>query len=158
MQEKLKKIKCLICDVDGVMTDTTVQWNGTTWVRRYSVIDGVGILMAAEAGIITAVITASDAEDVRLRVKHLKFDHFYEKSRNKIKDLENLLDKLDLSPDQVCYIGDDLMDIEVIEAVGLGVTVPDAVEKVKNSANYVTKRQGGFGAVREVCELLIDAQ
>jgi 3-deoxy-D-manno-octulosonate 8-phosphate phosphatase (KDO 8-P phosphatase) len=154
----LKNIKIFLSDVDGVMTDTRIFLNSDgEWCRHFSIYDGMGLKRLQEHGIKTGIITAALANDVRKRFEFLKVDYFCEGSKDKIKDLKSILSQTDFHPKEVCYIGDDLMDLPVIKEVGFGVTVPHALDEIKEGADYVTKHHGGFGAVREICELIIQA-
>ena len=155
----LSQIQLFVTDVDGVLTDGTIWWAGDQdWRRRYSIIDGMGIKRLQKNNIPVAVITASNSDDVRARVSYLKIDHFYEKEFDKIKALEDLEKKTGISRDKMSYIGDDLMDIPVIEEVGFGVSVPNALQQVKSAAKYITSKPGGSGGVREVCEMILSAK
>lgn len=159
MHEKLKNIKLLISDVDGVMTDACI-WldpNGQ-WRRKFNVYDGMGLKRLMKQGIQVGIITASLAEDVRTRFEFLKVDHFYENSSDKRRDLDEIVQKTGFSLNEIAYIGDDLMDLPVLECVGFSVTVPHALEEVKTKVDYTTQREGGAGAVREVCEMILRAQ
>lgn len=159
MHAKLKNIKLLLSDVDGVMTDATI-WldSNMKWKRRFNVLDGMGLIRLQKQNIKVGIITASDADDVRHRFSFLKVDYFYEKSSDKGLALQDILKKTGFDLSEIAYIGDDLMDLPVIESVGFGVTVPNSLEEVQAKADYVTKRQGGSGAVREVCEMILRAQ
>lgn len=154
----LSDIKIFISDVDGVMTDARI-WLNTDdeWCRQFSIYDGMGLKRLQAAGIKTGIITASIAHDVRTRFKFLKVDYFHEGAKDKLVNLEQILNEAKLEPSQVCYIGDDLMDLPVIEKVGYGVTVPHALQVIKDKSDYTTKAQGGFGAVREICEMILEA-
>ncbi len=159
MHDKLKNIKLLLSDVDGVMTDATI-WldSNMKWKRRFNVLDGMGLIRLQTQNIKVGIITASDADDVRLRFNFLKVDYFYEKSSDKGLALQDVLKKTGFDLSEIAYIGDDLMDLPVIESVGFGVAVPNSLEEVQAKADYVTKRSGGAGAVREVCEMILRAQ
>ena len=154
----LSDIKIFISDVDGVMTDTRI-WLNTNdeWCRQYSIYDGMGMKRLQAAGIKTGIITASVAHDGRTRFKFLKVDYFHEGAKDKLLNLDQILKEANLEPSQACYIGDDLMDLPVIEKVGYGVTVPHALPIIKEKSDYITQAQGGFGAVREVCEMILEA-
>ena len=149
------KIELLCLDVDGVLTDTRVFMDSDgDWKRLYSIRDGVGIVELRKAGFKTAIITGSEAEDVRSRAKRLKFDYFFEGALDKQPAFEELMKQSGLKPEQIAYCGDDIYDIPLLEQVGWATTVPDAVDEVKSAAHYVTKRPGGLGAVREICDIL----
>lgn len=156
MTEKLKKIKLFLSDVDGVMTDARIWLDpNNNWRRSFSVYDGIGLKRLQERNIKVGIITAANAEDVRERFNFLKVDYFFENTKDKLEVLKQILDKENIAKDHVSYIGDDLMDLPVIEAVGFGVTVPHALDEIKEKSDYVTFREGGFGAVRELSELII---
>ena len=151
----ISKIKLLILDVDGVLTDCRIWYDGPgKWKRFYSIRDGVGIKELMKTGVRTAVITGSESEDIRERVKSLQIEFLYEGALDKMPSFEDLLEQTDLKPEEVAYVGDDIYDIPLLERVGFAATVPEAVDEVKKIAHYVTVRPGGNGAVREVCDLI----
>ncbi|MEK2687559.1 HAD-IIIA family hydrolase [Bdellovibrio sp. GT3] len=151
---KLKNIKMLVLDVDGVMTDTRIWFENGEWRRFYSIRDGVGIKRLTEAGYKIAVITGTKAEDVRARVKSLGIQYFYEGALDKEPSFLQLQKDSGISPNEMAYVGDDIFDIPLLQAVSFGATVPEAVDEVIEIADYVTKRPGGCGAVREVCDYI----
>lgn len=152
---KLKKIKMLVLDVDGVLTDCRLWMDSDgEWKRVYSVRDGVGIKRLIEAGYKLAVITGSKAVDVRARVKMLGIHYLYEGALDKIPSFHELQKESGIKPDEMAYVGDDIFDIPLITEVAFGVTVPEAVDEVIEAADYVTRRPGGNGAVREVCDYI----
>lgn len=154
--QKLKSIKMLVLDVDGVMTDCRLWMDSNgEWKRFYCVRDGVGIRALAEAGYKLAIITGSVATDIRARAKVLGFDYFYEGAADKWPSFQKLLMESGLQENEIAYVGDDVFDIPLIKAVAFGATVPEAVDEVIESAHYVTKRSGGNGAVREVCNFIL---
>lgn len=155
--ERIKPLKLLAFDVDGIMTDNHV-WmiQPGEWRRRFSIRDGYGIQMLIEKGYQIAFITGSRSDDVRERAKVLKVHHFYEGSLHKLPAYEEIKEKTGFSDQQILYMGDDYFDIPLIEKAGLGITVPEASSKVKEKAHYITQLHGGKGAVREVCELVLE--
>jgi 3-deoxy-D-manno-octulosonate 8-phosphate phosphatase (KDO 8-P phosphatase) len=159
LQARLKKLKILILDVDGVMTDGRVFWlNGHGWTRHFHVQDGYGLKLLMKAGIQVAVISGGESEDVRTRMKFLGIEHVFLGDEDKAKALDKILAATGLSSDQMAFMGDDLFDIPVLERVGFSATVPHAVEAVKRRVHYVTQAQGGWGAVREVADAIRKAQ
>lgn len=155
----LKNIKLFLSDVDGIMTDARIFLDAHgNWARQFSVYDGIGLKRLQERGIKVGIITAADAADVRKRFEFLKVDFFYEGAKNKVDHLEEVSKKTGISLKDIAYMGDDLMDLPVIEKVGFGVTVPHALKQIKNKSNYITENPGGFGAVREVCEMIISSK
>lgn len=154
--QKIQKIKMLACDLDGVLTDGRI-WldRDGAWRRAFCVQDGVGIKRLQEAGYPVAIITMSKSEDVKIRASYLGVDYFYDGVLEKQTPFQDLLEKTQMQADQVAYVGDDLMDVPVLKQCGLALSVPNAVDSVKQVADHITARSGGFGAVREICELLL---
>lgn len=154
--QKLKSIKMLVLDVDGVMTDCRLWMDSDgEWKRIYCVRDGVGLKALGAAGYKLAIITGAQASDVRARAKMLGFHYFYEGAADKRPSFEKLQAESGLQPSEMAYVGDDVFDIPLIEAVGFGATVPEAVDEVLECAQYVTRRAGGNGAVREICDFIL---
>lgn len=151
----LRNVKMLILDVDGVLTDSRLWMDSNgDWKRFFSIRDGVGIKRLIDSGYKLAVITGSKAEDIRQRVKNLGIQFFYEGAADKVPSFLELQKQSGLQAGEMAYVGDDIFDIPLIQAVAFGATVPEAVEEVIEVAGYVTKRPGGKGAVREVCDLI----
>ena len=154
--KKLKNIKILVMDVDGVLTDSRVFFDSTLgWKRFFSVRDGVGLHLLRDEGYKTAMITGSHSEDVRLRAKDLKIDYFYENRLDKKPAYNDLKEVSGFNDHEISYIGDDLPDLPILKKVGFSATIPSAVEEVLNGCDYITKREGGYGAVRELCQLIL---
>ncbi len=146
----------LVLDVDGVLTDCRLWMDSNgEWKRIYSVRDGVGIKEISAAGYKLAIITGSVATDVRARAKMLGFDYFYEGALDKGPSFEKLLAESGFKKEEIAYVGDDIYDIPLLKKVGFGATVPEAVDEVLEIAHYVTKRPGGNGAVREICDFIL---
>jgi 3-deoxy-D-manno-octulosonate 8-phosphate phosphatase (KDO 8-P phosphatase) len=159
IQARLKKLKLLILDVDGVMTDGRVFWlEGHGWTRHFHVKDGYGLKVLMKCGIDVAVISGGDSKDVRTRMEFLKIKHIFLGDEDKIKALDKIVTATGLSTEQMAFMGDDLFDIPVIERVGFSATVPHAVTPVKNRVHYVTETPGGWGAVREIADAIRKAQ
>lgn len=146
----------LVLDVDGILTDCKVFLDSDgEWKRIYSVRDGVGIKSLIEANYKVAIITGSNAIDVRARVKMLGIHYLYEGSMNKLPAFEDLQKKSGLSPQEMAYMGDDYFDLPILKQVQFSASVPDAMEDVVSSVQYITKRPAGNGAVREVCDYIL---
>lgn len=159
LQNRLKKLKLLILDVDGVMTDGRIFWlEGHGWTRHFHIKDGYGLKVLMKCGIQVAVISGGDSQDVRTRMEHLKISHVFLGDEDKIKALEKIRDATQLSYEQMAFMGDDLFDIPVLEQVGFSATVPHAVDPVKARVHYVTESPGGWGAVREIADAIRRAQ
>ncbi len=155
----LKNIKVLVMDVDGVLTDgkIIVDSNGVE-SKNFDVQDGLGIVLLHQCGIKTAIISARQSEVVKFRAGDLKIDQVFVGVYPKMSAYEEMLKNLNVSDSEVCFIGDDVVDLKVLRRVGFAVAVDNAVFEVKKAAHYVTKKRGGNGAVREVVELILKAK
>jgi 3-deoxy-D-manno-octulosonate 8-phosphate phosphatase (KDO 8-P phosphatase) len=159
IQARLKKVKMLVLDVDGVMTDGRVFWlDGHGWTRHFHVKDGYGLRILMKAGVQVAVISGGDSKDVRVRMEFLKLSYMFLGDEDKMVALKKIIEASKISADQMAFMGDELFDIPVMEAVGFSATVPHAVDAVKARAHYVTESAGGWGAVREVADAIRKAQ
>lgn len=159
LKSKLKKIKLLALDVDGILTDGSINIdsNGEEF-KIFDVQDGFGIVFFRRAGFKVAIISARSANAVTARAKDLGIDRVYQDQKNKVSAYEELKKEFAISDEEVCFMGDDLPDLGVLNRVGLPVTVPNAVEEVKSVCIYVTKKNGGRGAIREVVEMILKSQ
>jgi len=152
----LADIRMLVIDVDGVLTDGTIIINADgSESKFFNSLDGHGIRMWQRAGLKVAFLSGRESEPTKCRAKQLEIDYCVQNCYDKLPALEKLLEQLGLSPDRVAYIGDDLPDLPVVRYVGFGVAVANAVDEVKQYADYVTSRPGGSGAVREVIEYIL---
>lgn len=158
-KELAKKIKLIIMDVDGTLSDGRffVLPDGEM-IKSFDVKDGTGIFFANLAGIKTAIITGKASKAVRQRAVELNIDDYYEGIFNKTVPFEELLEKYELNKDEVAYVGDDIGDAEVMGMVGFSAAVGDAHPLIKRISHYISKRYGGRGAVREVIDFILDAQ
>ncbi|USQ13210.1 HAD-IIIA family hydrolase [Legionella lytica] len=157
--EKAQQIKCLICDMDGVLTDGLLYIdNHFNELKTFHIHDGVGLKLLMTVGIDVAVITGSRNAVVDHRMQQLGIKHYYKDQLNKQDTYEQLKKTLNLEDKQFAYIGDDLPDMPLIQKVGLGVAVANAVPAVKEIAVWQTEHPGGRGAVRELCDLILNAQ
>jgi 3-deoxy-manno-octulosonate cytidylyltransferase (CMP-KDO synthetase) len=155
----LRNIKLLILDVDGVLTDGGIYFGrGNQILRRFHVQDGQGIKSLQEKGIEVAIITGHHSEAVAQRSQQLDIKHVYQEVSDKNDVLEKLIQKLNIHMEEVAYLGDDLADLPVLKQVGFPIAVKNAVAEVKDIALYITKKTGGDGAVREVCDLVLKAR
>lgn len=159
LQARLRKIRLLILDVDGVMTDGRIFWlEGHGWTRHFHIKDGYGLKLLMKCGVDVAVISGGDSRDVRVRMEFLNIRHVFLGDEDKLKALDKIRDATRLTEEQMAFMGDDLFDIPVLERVGFSATVPHAVEPVKARAHYVTESPGGLGAVREIADAIREAQ
>lgn len=152
----LAKIKVLILDVDGVMTDTKIFYTeGTGWGAFYSVLDGFGIRLLLRNGIEVCMISAGNFTSHRKRAEHLGIRHAYFGDENKLHAYETIRHDLKVSEEECAYMGDELFDIPILELAGFAATPPHSPPVVKAAAHYVTKNPGGGGAVREICDMIL---
>ena len=185
--ERAAKIKLIIFDVDGVMTDGTIflfpapagTESHDTRARReqmadsggfgiassdvveakgFNAHDGTGFSLARLGGLKTAIITKRISETVRLRARDLKIEHVYQGQHHKLEAFRDILRKEGLAPDQVCYVGDDVIDLPVMRSCGLAIAVKNARDEVLRESHYVTPHEGGHGAVRDAIEYILRAQ
>ncbi|RAP37836.1 3-deoxy-D-manno-octulosonate 8-phosphate phosphatase [Legionella quinlivanii] len=156
--ERAKKVKCLICDIDGVMTDGKVYIGSSGEdTRAFNAHDGIGMQMLIAAGIHLAVITTSNSNVIYERMQKVGIMCFCGQV-DKRKAYTQIKEELQLHDGDFAYIGDDLSDLMIIKQVGLGITVPNAVQQVKEWSHWITERSGGEGAVREICEIILMSQ
>ncbi len=149
-------IRLLVMDVDGVMTDGKITYSSDGQeLKSFDIKDGLGIKRAQASGIETAIITCRTSPMVERRARELGIAHLVQGREDKLSALSDLVDQMNLSLDQVAYIGDDLPDLTAIESVKLGACPADAAIEVKSKASWVSTREGGDGCVRELCDLLV---
>lgn len=154
--DKVKNIKMLVMDVDGILTDARIILDPSLgWKRFFSVRDGIGILHLQSQGYKTAIITGSHSEDVQKRAEHLKINYFYENKLDKGPAYSELKKESGFDDSEICYIGDDIFDIPLLQQVGFSATVPEAVDDVIKECDYITNRGGGYGAVRDLCHIIL---
>ncbi len=159
IKEKAKRIKFLILDVDGVLTDGKIIYDSEgKEMKFFNVLDGLGIVLLRRAGIKTAIVTAKTSKVVMRRSKDMQVFKVYQNIPKKEKTYKKILKKFKLTDSQVCFIGDELIDLPVLNRAGFSVAVSNAVPEVKRKADYITKRSGGEGAVREVIEIILKSQ
>lgn len=159
LQERASKIKLIIMDVDGVLTDGRIIYdNFGDELKFFDVQDGFGIALLRHADIKTAIVTAKKSKIVKRRAKEMGITDLYMNAMNKGKVYYKLLKKYNLGHENVCCVGDDILDAPMMKKSGFAVSVPNAVNEVKQLAHYVTQRPGGRGAVREIAELILKNQ
>jgi 3-deoxy-D-manno-octulosonate 8-phosphate phosphatase (KDO 8-P phosphatase) len=157
--ERARKTRLLMMDVDGVLTDgRIIQDSHGQELKVFDVKDGHGIVMAHRAKLQTALISGRESETTVRRAQELGIALVFQKTWNKLEVYEKILADTKYAPDEVAYVGDDLVDIPLLRRVGFAVAVADAVDEVKATAHLITQRPGGRGAVREVIELILRAQ
>jgi 3-deoxy-D-manno-octulosonate 8-phosphate phosphatase (KDO 8-P phosphatase) len=156
---RAKKIKLVIFDVDGVMTDggLTIGDDGQEY-KTFNTQDGLGMKLLKASGVQMAIITGRTSQVVKQRSESTGVAHFYQGVDDKLVAYHDLIAKLNILPEETVFMGDDVVDVPPMLRCGLSVSVPAAPESVKKIAHFVTTKAGGHGAVRELCELIMQAQ
>lgn len=156
MNVDFSAIRLLLLDVDGIMTDGRIVYdNNGVESKAFDVKDGHGIKLLQRVGIRVGIITGRQSEVVSLRARELGIEILYQGAKDKLVPYREILQKLQLQDTEVAYMGDDVIDLPILRRVGFAATVADACEDVKPLVHRVTSREGGRGAVREVCDLLL---
>ena len=156
---RAKKVEIFLLDVDGVLTDGTLFYAGVSEeIKGFNTLDGFGLRLLREAGIAAGLITARSSEAVFRRAEELKLDHVSTDCRNKKDAYAAVLKQHGWQPEQTAYMGDDWLDLPVLTQVGCSFAPADAAAEVCRQVDYVTERSGGHGAVREACELILEAK
>jgi 3-deoxy-D-manno-octulosonate 8-phosphate phosphatase (KDO 8-P phosphatase) len=157
---RLKRVKLFLCDVDGVMTDGAIYIGGAGEVKRYSIQDGLGIVLLRRAGIKVGWVSSRPSPATTLRARELKVTFLVQqKDRlSKTEAIEKILQREKLTWADVCYVGDDIVDLGPLAKAGLGVAVANAVAEARAAADFVTRAAGGNGAVREIIEMILKVQ
>lgn len=158
VEELAKKIKLLILDVDGVLTDSRIIYdNCGNEMKCFSVYDGFGMMLLSKTSIKAVIITAKDSRVVRRRARDMHILNVFS-NHNKLEVYERVIKKFKVKDENVCFIGDDIIDLPIMKRAGLSAAPQNAVEEVKKIAHYITKKEGGKGAVRELIELILKSQ
>ena len=156
---RASKLKLMAFDVDGVLTNGALFFTDTgSEIKAFSSVDGLGLNMLQKAGITVAIITGRQAPCVEFRMKQLGIEILYQGVTNKLEALHDLLTKLNLPADVAGYMGDDIVDIRIMAACGFSAMPSDGQDRVKPYARLIATKAGGGGAVREVCEFILEAQ
>jgi 3-deoxy-D-manno-octulosonate 8-phosphate phosphatase (KDO 8-P phosphatase) len=160
LAERARAVRLAIFDVDGVMTDGTVFFDAKGEAfKAFNILDGHGVKLLQKAGLATAILSGRKSAAVARRAKELAIAHVIQGTGDdKVPAFEGLLKKLRLDAQACAFVGDDIQDLPVMRRCGFAVAVANAVDKVKAEAHYVTRAQGGKGAVREFCDLVLHAQ
>lgn len=157
--EKARDIQLLLLDVDGVLTDGNLLYSGNGQESKaFNTQDGFGLRLLREAGIEVGVITARQSEVVARRANELKMGHIYQGVGNKNEAFRKVMRATGLKPYQIAYMGDDWLDLVLLQQVGLALVPANGVREVKEIAHFITPRSGGAGAVRDACDLLIEGK
>ena len=157
--KKVKQLKLLVLDVDGVLTDGRLFFDeqGKEY-KSFHARDGHGIKLLQQTNVEVAIISGRKSQSVALRMQNLGIKHVYQGHENKIAAFKEILSAMKISPEQAAHVGDDLLDLPLMKRAGLGFAVNDAVEAVKDYADACSHRQGGLGAVRELCDFIMQTQ
>ncbi len=157
--EKIKNIRMLVFDVDGVLTNgDLVYGHGNSEFKQFSAQDGMGFSLARKAGMKMALITARNSEIVERRAKELKLDAWFQGNKDKGLALDQILLDFDLAPEHICFMGDDLLDLVLLRRVGFAAAPANARPEVMDVVDYVTEASGGHGAARELIEVVLKVQ
>jgi len=157
---RLKRIKLFLCDVDGVLTDGSIFIGGEREFKRFNIRDGLGLVLARRAGLKVGWVSARPSAATKMRAKELKIDFLVQQGDklSKTGAVQRLLAREKLDWSEICFVGDDVVDLGPLARAGLGVAVADARPEVKAAADFVTRAAGGRGAVRETVEMILKAQ
>ncbi len=159
LTEKIKPLRVVAFDVDGILTDGGLYLSDSgEEFKRFNSLDGHGLKMLKATGVELAIITGRTSKCVEMRAKNLGITRLYQGVEDKLAAMRSLLSDLQLEPESAAFMGDDVIDLPVMRRVGLALSVPAAPQLVRDHAHYVTQREAGAGAVREVCELIMAAQ
>lgn len=159
LQSKLKKIKCFITDIDGVLSDGRLYLSKQgDEIKTFHVHDGVGLKLLMHAGIQVAVITASNNQIIDKRMQQLGIKHYYKGQLNKRDAYLDLKKRLNITDETCAYVGDDVPDLVILDQVGFAATVSDARPEVKHRSDFTSNFPGGHGAIREIADLIIHTQ
>jgi len=160
LRARLRRIKLFLCDVDGVLTDGSVFIGGEREFKRFNIRDGLGMVLARRAGLKVGWVSARPSLATKMRAKELKIDFLVQQGDklSKTGAVEKLLAREKINWDEVCFVGDDVVDLGPLARAGFGVAVADARPEAKAAADFVTRAAGGRGAVREAVEMILQAQ
>ena len=155
---KFARVRILLCDVDGVLTNATVMIGDGREFKEFHIQDGLGLRLLQHAGVKIGWISNRPSTATQQRAEELKVDFLHQDKGGKVPAVEAILSESKLKWEEVCYIGDDVVDLGALKRAGVAVAVANGVREAKNLADYVTRAEGGHGAVREVVELILQAQ
>ncbi len=156
MQDRLRKVRLLLLDVDGVLTDGRIIYGSDGFeAKAFDVKDGHGLKLIQRSGIEVGIITGRSSDIVLRRSEELGVVYLYQGAKDKMVPYLEILSRTGLKDEQIAYVGDDLVDLPILKRVGFSATVSDAVDELKGEVDYVTRRPGGRGAVREICDLIL---
>jgi 3-deoxy-D-manno-octulosonate 8-phosphate phosphatase (KDO 8-P phosphatase) len=158
LRKKLARVRLFLCDVDGVLTDGTVLMGNGVETKRFHIPDGLGLRFLQRFGIRVGWVSRRPSGATAQRARDLKIDYLRQQDGDKVRVVEALLRRSGFSWSQVCYVGDDIVDLGVLKRAGAAVAVANGSHEVKAAADYVTRATGGNGAIREIVDLILKAQ
>lgn len=158
LDARLKRIRLFLCDVDGVLTDGTVFMAGETESKQFNILDGLGLRFLQREGIKVGWVSGRASPATTQRAADLRIDFLSQGSHQKVPEIERILQKAGVTWEQLCYAGDDVLDLGALKRAGLAVAVANAIPECQALAHYVTQHHGGRGAIREVVDLILKAQ
>lgn len=159
LAQQIKTIRLIAFDVDGILTDGGLYLaDSGEEFKRFNSLDGHGLKMLKASGVELAIITGRTSRCVELRARNLGITHLFQGVENKLGVMQSLLADLKLAPEAAAFMGDDVVDLPVMRRMGLAISVPNAPQVVRDHAHYICQKDGGNGAVREACELIMSAQ
>jgi 3-deoxy-D-manno-octulosonate 8-phosphate phosphatase (KDO 8-P phosphatase) len=158
LNARLTGIKLFLCDVDGILTDSSVFIGLEQEIKRFHIRDGLGLKLLMSEGIKVGWISRRSSTATTRRAQELKIDFLEQGPGSKVSAVENLFTRTGFTWEQTCYMGDDIVDLGVLAKAGFAATVSDAVDEAKDASHYVTRAAGGQGGVREVVEMILRAQ
>jgi len=158
LRARLAKVRLFLCDVDGILTDSSVFIGLDREIKRFHIRDGLGMMFLRDYGIKVGWVSNRPSLATTLRAKELRIDFLEQAKGEKVQAVEKILARTGLAWDEVCYMGDDVVDLGVLRRAGVAATVADAIDEAKAVSHYVTRANGGRGGVREVVELILKAQ
>lgn len=156
LKGRVARLEVMIFDIDGTLTDGRIFWvPNSGWTQQYSVRDGMGIKRLQDAGLTCAAISGGDSLSAQMRMQSLGIKHVHFGSQDKVAHFERLLELLGVSAEACGYMGDETVDLPLLQAVGFSAAPPEAPDEVRARVHYVAQRPAGFGAAREVCEFIL---
>jgi 3-deoxy-D-manno-octulosonate 8-phosphate phosphatase (KDO 8-P phosphatase) len=158
LRARLTKVRLFLCDVDGILTDSSIFIGLNREMKRFHIRDGLGLMFLRDYGIKVGWVSNRESIATTLRAKELRIDFLEQSKGDKVLAVEKILARTGFAWDQICYMGDDVVDLGVLRRAGVAATVADAIDEAKAVSHYVTRANGGRGGVREVVELILKAQ
>tara|TARA_Y100000996_G_scaffold331663_1_gene267905 strand:+ start:1655 stop:2137 length:483 start_codon:yes stop_codon:yes gene_type:complete len=159
MRNNLKNIKIIATDVDGVLTDSGMYYSPSgDFLKKFHTRDGMGVTILQKIKIPTIIITKEKTKMVKMWAKKMNIAHLYDGVLNKAEILNKISKKFDVSSSEICYLGDDINDLELLNKVGFSACPKDAVIQVRKSVDYICKSKGGEGVLREIADLIVSKQ